>query len=156
MKRWLFNHDLPPMLHSLALLLFRCVIAWMMLYGHGWSKFQKFDMLKEKFPVPHPFAAWLSPTMSLGITLFAEVVCCGLLILGLASRVSAAILAIVMGIAAFVIHGKDPMFYGPGIEGGFQELALLYFVASVFLVLTGPGSFSLDAKFGAEKRRMFR
>jgi putative oxidoreductase len=106
--------------------------------------------------VPAVFARWLNATTSLSLVIFAEVLCCVFLVLGIATRWSAGMLAIVMLVAAFTIHGADPMFYKPGMTGGFKELALLYVVPAVFLVLTGGGNFSLDARMNRDKRRMFR
>lgn len=156
MKKMLFSNQLPQSLLSVALLLLRCAVALMMFFGHGLPKVQKFEDLREKFPVPAMFAGWLNSTTSLGIAIFAEVLCCVFLVLGIATRWSAAILAIVMLIAAFSIHRADPLFFRPGMTGGFKELALLYVVPMVFLVLTGGGSYAIDARLNREKRRMFR
>jgi putative oxidoreductase len=156
MKKMLFSNQLPPPLLSVALLLLRCAVALMMFLGHGLPKLQNFDELRENFAVPTMMSRWLNSTTSLALTIFAEVLCCGLLVFGLATRCCAALLAIVMLIAAFSIHGSDPFFYRPDLAGGFKELALLYVVPTVFLVLTGSGSYALDARLSREKRRMFR
>lgn len=156
MKKMLFSNQLPQSLLSVALLLLRCAVAMLMFFGHGLPKIQKFDEMSQKFPVPAIFARWMNPTTSLGLVIFAEVLCCAFLVLGIATRWSAAMLAIVMLVAAFSIHAADPLFYHPGMTGGFKELAVLYVVPAVFLLLTGGGSFALDARLNREKRRMFR
>jgi putative oxidoreductase len=59
-----------------------------------------------------------------------------LLIIGLASRFSAATLAFTMGVAAFIQHADD--------DFGRKEKAFLYLVIYVILTITGPGKYSLD------------
>jgi uncharacterized membrane protein YphA (DoxX/SURF4 family) len=46
---------------------------------------------------------------------------------------------IAMGVAAFMIHGGDPL--------GKKELALLYFSAYFAIATLGPGKYSLDSKY---------
>jgi putative oxidoreductase len=43
-----------------------------------------------------------------------------------------------MGVAAFIVHGADPL--------GEKELALFYFLSFFMIMLTGPGAYSLDKK----------
>ena len=45
-----------------------------------------------------------------------------------------------MGVAAFIVHGADPL--------AKKEMALLYFIAFVAIFLAGPGKFSIDGKKG--------
>jgi uncharacterized membrane protein YphA (DoxX/SURF4 family) len=59
-----------------------------------------------------------------------------------------------MVIAAFVVHQDAPFFFGPGVAEA-KELAVLYLVGGLTLFITGGGSYSVDAKLSAQKRRMF-
>ena len=45
-----------------------------------------------------------------------------------------------MAVAAFVVHGADPL--------AKKEMALLYMVAFLAIAFIGPGRFSLDRKIG--------
>ena len=78
---------------------------------------------------------------------FAEVVCAGLIVIGLFTRLAAIPLAITMGVAFFMIHGR--VVYGEG--GG--ELALIYGAAYLALVFTGPGGISADSFLFPQTRR---
>ena len=59
------------------------------------------------------------------LTVLAELVAPALMIVGVKTRLAAIPAAFTMGVAAFVVHGEDPL--------GDKELALLY------LVLRGSG-----------------
>ena len=79
---------------------------------------------------------------------FAEVICSALVVLGMATRVAVLPLVFTMFIAAFSIHGGDPLFMG---DGASKEPAILYLTAYALLFFTGPGSFSVDALFSKKK-----
>jgi putative oxidoreductase len=121
----------------------------MMIGLHGWEKYQNFAQKKDSFPVPSTFLlnSWMNSTTSLVCTIFAEVVCSALLIVGFATRPAAAVLAFTMGIAAFVVLKTQPM--------AGKELALMYLTAAVVLLFTGAGAYSFDARFSIVKKRMF-
>lgn len=71
-----------------------------------------------------------------------------LLILGLGTRIVAALLTINMAVAVIVVH-LAAGFYAA--NGGY-EFVLTLGVASLALVLTGPGRFALDALFRRRRR----
>ena len=75
-------------------------------------------------------------SLSLGLTIFAEVLCAGLLALGLFSRWVSAPLAITMAVAAFIVHAGDPWQK--------KEMAVIYMVSYIICGLLGSGRFSLD------------
>jgi len=116
---------------SIGLLLLRIAMGGFML-THGWKKLMNFGEKSEKFM---DFLG-LGSEISLGLTVFAEVGCAVLIIVGLFTRVAAIPLIIAMIVAAFVAHGGDPF--------GKKEMALLYLFGYACLALTGPGRFSLD------------
>jgi putative oxidoreductase len=61
------------------------------------------------------------------------------LILGVATRIAAALIAIDMAVAVLAVHLKAGYFMPQG-----YEYALTLFLTSVGLTLTGPGAFALD------------
>lgn len=76
---------------------------------------------------------------SLMLTVFAEVICSILIIVGLATKLAAIPLLLTMLVAYFIVHGDDP----------FQrkELALFFMIVYVVLLFTGSGKYSLDHYF---------
>lgn len=64
-----------------------------------------------------------------------------LVVLGLATRPVAAVLALLMIVAYFIAHATQAVF--PVQNGG--ELALIYALVFTFLAGSGPGGWSLDA-----------
>lgn len=121
-----------PIQQDLGLFILRVAAGGMMLYGHGWNKLMGFVEMKGQFPDP----LGIGSTGSLSLTIFGEVFCSALLILGLWTRV-AVVPLIIMGIVmAFVIHGSDPF--------GKKELALIYLIMYIVIFLLGPGKYSID------------
>ena len=104
---------------------------------HGWPKLMK---LFAGGPIEFGDPIGLGPTFSLILTVFAEVVCSILLIVGFKTRWAAIPLAFTMLVAAFVVHLDDPF--------GRKEKALMYLVAYVAIALIGAGKHSLDDRFG--------
>lgn len=100
---------------------------------HGLEKFRAFSERTGAFP----------DTLGLGhrnsflVTVLAELVCAGLLVVGLASRLAALGLSALMGFALFVQQAPDPWKR--------RELTALYFGAFLTMLLLGPGKLSLDA-----------
>lgn len=156
MKNLLFSNGTKEPTSSFAVLFLRIAIGSMMLLGHGWGKYQNFATYKEQFPVPDIgiLNSWMNSTTSLACTIFAEVICAALLVLGLATRPAAFFFSFTMAMAAFVIHKDAPFFMAPGVTQS-KEMAVLYLVGGLTLLISGGGSYSLDTKFNAPKRRMF-
>lgn len=153
MKKFFFDCGTRDATASLGLLFLRVAIGLMLLIGHGLGKIQKFDMAKDSFPVPDFFPLkYMSPFFSLTATIGAEVGCAALIILGLATRPAAFVIAFTMVVAAFNIHGSDPWFIAPGVQGP-KEPALLYLIPAIAILLAGAGNYSLDAAFLKEGRR---
>ncbi len=116
---------------SAGLLLLRVGIGCLLLV-HGIAKVQGFSEMSAAFPDPIGLGSKLSLIMAIG----AEVGCSLLLIVGVASRLAAIPLAITMLVALFIVHSEDPW--------KVKELAAVYLLVFVTLLLTGPGCFSLD------------
>lgn len=99
---------------------------------HGYGKFMK--LISGNFSFANPFGIGELP--SLILTVFAEFVCSILLIIGFKTKLASVPPAIVMLVAAFMIHWGDPWRK--------KELALIYFVGYLAIYLLGPGKYSLD------------
>ena len=107
----------------------------MMLYGHGLPKLMDFSAKSATFSDP----LGIGSAPSLALATFAEVVCAGLLIPGLFTRLAALLLAITMMVAGFIQHASD--------DFARKEKALAYLVIFLALACTGPGRFSVDHVF---------
>jgi putative oxidoreductase len=114
-----------------ALLLTRVGIALLML-THGVPKMGGL----AKDPVQFMDFLGLGPAISLGLALFAEVICSVLLLLGLGTRLAVIPLSITMIVAAFHVHIGDPF--------AKQEMALHFLLVYVMLFILGSGKYSID------------
>jgi putative oxidoreductase len=130
-------------LSALALLFLRASFGLNMAYLHGWGKLQTLLGDPQGFADPLGIG-WKNSLMG---AVSGEFLCPILLALGFASRIAAAGMAFTMGVAAFVVHGPNPWKN--------KELALVYFIPAVYLMLTGPGRFSIDALLVPRLRALF-
>jgi len=78
----------------------------------------------------------LGPTISLILAVFSEFICSILVGIGLGTRLASIPLLITMAVAAFVSHGPDPF--------ARKELAILYMLFYILLLITGSGKYSID------------
>lgn len=129
-----------PRSADLALLLLRVWYGASIIAIAGWMKLTNFSAMSSKFV--DPFG--LGMKTSLALVVFAEVVCAGLLVIGLFTRMAALITAFTMAVAFWVAHGGKLTGEGNG------QSAFLYLGAFVALFIAGAGKFSLDAKMGAK------
>lgn len=151
MKNWFFDCGTRDSMVSLGLLVTRVSIGLLMLLGHGIPKIQGFAAKKDGFPVPDVFPInMMSSPVSLSAAIFAEAFCAVLLIVGFATRPAAFIFAFTMTVAAFVYHGSDPWFSQAGPS---KEMAVLYLVPALAILLTGAGSYSVDSTLSGRNRR---
>ena len=117
MKKFLFDCGTRDATASLGLFVLRIGIGLLIMLGHGIPKLQAFADKKDNFPVPDFFPLkYMSPPFSLMATIGAEVGCAALIILGLATRPAAFILAFTMIVAAFNIHASGPWFLAPALR----------------------------------------
>lgn len=152
MKKFLFDCGTRDATASLGLLFLRVCTGLLMFFGHGLGKIQNFAKLKDGWTVPDFFPLkYMSPPVSLMATIGAEAVCSVLIILGLATRPAAFILAFTMTVAAFHVHGSNPWFAAGGI--GPKEGPLLFLIPAIAILLTGAGQYSSDASILKEGRR---
>lgn len=117
---------------DLALFVLRVGSAGMMM-THGWNKLMNFQDKSVSWPDP----LHVGHSVSLGMTVFAELFCAGFLLLGLFSRLALVPLIFLMTVAVFVIHAGDSF--------GDKEHAVLFLVPYIVLFFTGPGIYSLDS-----------
>ena len=152
MKKILFDcgtRDLPA---SLGLLVLRLGFGSMMLIGHGIPKLQAYTKLKDDWHVPPMWPlSFMSPPVSLIATIVAELLCAGLIIVGLGTRFAAFLLGFAMVVAAFDVGGYWPWFAMPPAES--KEPALLYLVPMLVLIVSGAGGTSMDALLYRDSKR---
>lgn len=133
----LLNLDFLPVAPDCGLLLLRVWLGLSMFLIHGLAKLQNFTATVTKF-----HDAMGIPKVFGGAAVLAESVCSILLVIGLATRLSATLLAVTMAVAFVKVH-QMVLTQGNPQSG---ELAFLYLGGFVALILAGGGRFSADAK----------
>lgn len=123
---WAFN---------VAMLVLRVGLGLMML-PHGYDKLVHFSTMKNKFI---NFLG-MGGTVSLSLSLFAELFCAVFVIIGLFTRFTVLPLIIGMGVALFKAH--NAAIFGDG------ERAALYLTGFIVILLVGPGKASVDGMMG--------
>ena len=103
---------------------------------HGYQKLKNFATGTAGFSDPFHIGG----TASLSLTIFAELFCALLVVLGLMTRVACMPLIIAMSVALFYSH--QGQIFGDG------EHAALYLSGYIALLFTGPGKISLDKLVG--------
>ncbi len=119
--------------YHIGLLLLRLGFSGLML-THGIPKLM--NLVQGNLEFSDPLGIGAVP--SLILTVIGEVICPLLIIIGYKTRLAAIPAAITMAVAAFVVHGADPL--------GTKEKALVYLFAFLVIALTGPGKYSVDRK----------
>lgn len=117
---------------SMGLLALRVGVGLTMLLGHGWGKLAGFSGLADRFPDP----IGVGPQVTLVLAVLAEVVCSLLLVLGLGTHVAAVLPLVTMLVAVVLVHAGDPW--------AKRELAMLFAVTYLTLLLAGGGRFALE------------
>jgi putative oxidoreductase len=125
---WLESHGRDG-----AALLLRLGVSSFMIVNHGWPKLMKFPEKHMTFSDP----LGVSPSVSMALAIFGELVCPALIALGLGTRFAALPAIFTMLVAAVVVH-SDAIF----TKG---EAALMYALAFGAILLLGAGRFSVDA-----------
>lgn len=125
---------------DIALILLRVGVGGLML-THGIPKLiNLFDSNPVRFGDP----IGIGMEASLALTVFSEVICSIMIIIGLGTRLAAIPLFFTMGVAFFIVHGADPFKN--------KELALFFMIVYLVLFLTGSGKYSLDQYFLKRKK----
>lgn len=113
---------------------------------HGWQKFDEWTLAGTAASFGEmgvPMADVMGPAVAI-----LELVGGALLIVGLGTRVVAALLTLNMLGAMFLVHAAAGFFAS---EGGI-ELVLILAAVSLFFALAGPGRLSLDALIAGRRR----
>ncbi|MBY8963575.1 DoxX family protein [Flavobacterium sp. D11R37] len=140
----MFSTSYNQNLYDIALLLLRIAVGCFMM-THG---LQKLDMLMEDGPVKFADPIGVGEQLSLILTVFAELICSFLIIMGFATRLAAIPLIITMLVILFVVHANDPF--------DNKELPGLYLAVYVLLLVVGSGRFSVDRLIaGGKKKKIF-
>jgi len=126
----------PSPAASFGLLVLRVVTGVMLLSRHGWGKLAHFSDKAARFSDP----LHIGHDRSLMLAIFAEVACSVLVAIGFATRFAAAVLVILFGVIQFVVLAGQPF--------DDRELAALYGVIYLALLLIGPGAYAIDSRWG--------
>ena len=121
---------------SIGLLVLRVGMSALLLCGHGLSKVTRLAELARDFPDP----LHVGSAVSLGLVVFAEVLCALFVALGLFTRFAVMPLIVMFLVLVFIHHAQDPWKQ--------KELAMVYLVPFAALLFTGPGKFALDSWIG--------
>ena len=136
----LFVTNTKYLTKDLGLLVARIAVAILMLL-HG---LPKLEMLLSDGPVQFPAVLGMSAELSLGLAVFAEVVCSVLILVGLGTRMASVPLMVTMLVAIFSFHANDVFAQ--------KELAVLYLAAYVVLFVAGSGKYSMDQWLQPKRR----
>ncbi|QIE60822.1 DoxX family protein [Rasiella rasia] len=120
--------------YDIGLLILRIGMAGLML-THGIPKLMSF-IGGDMSVVGDPFG--IGGLLTSILVIIGEVIAPILIIIGIKTRLSAVVSGITMAVAAFVIHGSDPL--------AKKEMALLYLIGFIAIALMGAGSVSVDKK----------
>ena len=117
---------------DLASFILRLSLGLLMLI-HGIPKMMKLMDGNMEFGDP----IGIGVPASLTLTVFAEVICSILIIIGLWTRLALIPLIITMVVAAFIVHSADSL--------GVKEPSLMYLFGYITLFLLGSGKYAVDA-----------
>ncbi len=120
-----------PAFIDLSLLLVRLAAGGFM-FTHGFGKLQK--LVNGNFEFGDPIG--LGSEVSLCLTVFAEILCAFLVLVGLFTRLAVIPLIITMLVAVFIVHADH--------DFGKKELGLFYLINYLVIFLSGAGKYSLD------------
>lgn len=129
----MLSEELRELLRDVGSLFLRLGMAIPLLVLHGWPKWLKYSEKASGFEDP----IGVGSEMALNLTIFAEVGCAVLLILGLATRFAGVIIAGMFAIIVFVVDA--------GATWKAVEKAWMYGVWALAVAMIGPGRISLDA-----------
>lgn len=129
-----FSTDYTSKYFDLGMLLLRITFGGLMLWNHGWGKMAKL-FGDDPIRFADVFGIGMGPSLTLAV--FSEVLCALLIVIGLGTRLASIPLIITMLVAIFVIHWADPF--------GDKEMAILYLIPYVTILLMGPGKYSIDS-----------
>jgi putative oxidoreductase len=119
--------------YHIGLFLLRFTFSAMMLF-HGIPKL--LNLIQGTLMKSDPIGIGVLATTVLVV--IAEAICPLLIIIGYKTRFASIPVIITMGVAAFIVHGADPI--------SVKEKALLFLFAFIAIALLGAGKHSVDRK----------
>lgn len=117
---------------NFAMLVQRVVTGLMLLIAHGLLKISNFSEMSGSFFDP----MHIGHRNSLVLSIFAEVFCSMLLVLGLFTRLAAFVIVLDLSFAVFMYHRGQP------IKN--VDLGVMYLTSVFSVLLLGPGRVSVD------------
>jgi len=128
-----------------GILLIRIIIGVLMAF-YGYEKLIHFEeMSNSDFWAKNVSFLGMNGSFPLALTIFAEFFCSLLLILGLFTRLSLIPLLFTMAYIFLVVFPFSILNKG---DNGYEfNTPFVYFIIYLGLFFTGPGKYSLDAKF---------
>jgi len=117
---------------NFALLVQRAVTGLLLIINHGLPKISNFSSVGANFFDPFN----IGHRNSLMLSIFAELFCSMLLVLGLFTRIAAFIIFVNMAIAVFMFQKTDNL--------KTIEIPAMFLVSTFTLLLVGPGRVSVD------------
>ena len=128
---------------SYSLLILRVVASVMMIINHGWNKIlagqEKWNRLGTALT---DFIGIEFMSVFFGfMAAFSESIGMVMVIFGIFTRPAAFLLLFTMFVASM----------NHLVDGKFPELAIMYLIVMLVLLISGPGKFSLDYKFFSQK-----
>ena len=129
-----------PISRDMALLLLRLVIGLSLFVKHGIEKLTGFSGMQQHFPDP----LHVGVTFGLTYATLTDGICSLLVILGLASRLSAFLIVFNLLVVFIFLHHFSFM-------DGHAELVWAYTGGFLAILISGPGKYSLDNRFFGTK-----
>jgi putative oxidoreductase len=117
---------------SFGLLVLR-IAALSLFLRHGWEKLSGYSTMVHHFPDPIHVGAHAG----LAFALLSDGICSVLVLIGLATRLAAAVILTNLLVAFFFVH------HAAYFSNSHVELVALYIVIFATLLFTGPGRFSI-------------
>lgn len=143
MKRLFNTHFSNEAVHFMLLVTRVAIGAFMLVHGY-----QKLQGILDGGEIQFGDPIGLGAPVSLYLTVFAEFFCSILLILGFVTRLAVIPLIITMIVAVAIVHSAD--------DFGKKELGLHYLVVYLFLLVAGPGKYSVDRLISPSSKRRRR
>lgn len=129
----LFYTDLGNTANNIAILIFRVLFAWELLTVHGLKKIQKGPQAEPEH-IPNPLQ--LPEKLNAAVAQFADTIVPFFIALGLFGRLALLSTIGVTAVGYFVVHRHD--------SREVRDIPFMYTLCLFLLLLTGPGTYSLD------------